>query len=125
MLQAYTLHRLSILKNLGVSVELGKEITPASVRQWNPDLVIVTRGLTPTVPKIPGLERVKVFQANDVLDGKVKADGKVVIIGGNNIGIELAEFLIRQGAQICILEEKWIGRGIERFNRRDLIDRFM
>jgi len=123
MLQAYIPHRLSILKNLGVKVELGKEITPASVRQWNPDLVIVTRGLTPMVPKILGLEKAKVYQANDVLEGKVKVSGKVVIIGGNNIGLECAEFLNRQGTQTVILEERWVGRGFERFIRRGAINR--
>ena len=77
------------------------------------------------MPIIPGLGRAKVFQADEVLAGKVKAEGKVAIIGGSNIGIELANFLIRQGTQISILEEKWVGRGIERFSRRSLIDRLI
>jgi len=123
MLQPYIPHRQAILKTLGVKVELGKEITLESVRQWKPDVVIVTKGLKPTVPKIRGLERAKVYQANDVLEGKVKVGGKVIIIGGNNIGLECAEFLNRQGAQAVILEEKWVGRGFERFIRKGATNR--
>lgn len=126
LLKSYIPHRVSVLRGLGVKMELGKEITLSSVLELNPDIVIVTMGLAPATPVIPGLEKAKVFQADDVLSGKVRAEGRVAVIGGNNIGMELAEFLMKHGVrgdQISILEEKWAGRGIERFSRRSLIDK--
>jgi len=126
LLKPYVHHRISVLKSLGVKMELAKEVTVSSVHELNPDIVIVTMGLAPATPLIAGLEKAKVFQADDVFAGKVRAEGRVAIIGGNNIGMELAEFLIKHGAQgdqISILEEKWVGRGIELFSRRSLIDK--
>jgi 2,4-dienoyl-CoA reductase-like NADH-dependent reductase (Old Yellow Enzyme family) len=116
--------RLSLLESLHVQVEIGKEITPLSVQELSPDLVLWTKSLKPGEALIPGPDRVKTVQADLVLEGKVQVRGKVVVIGGGNIGIELAEHLMKEaGVFITIVEEKWMGYGIERFSRIAIIGR--
>jgi 2,4-dienoyl-CoA reductase-like NADH-dependent reductase (Old Yellow Enzyme family) len=118
--------RLSLLESLKVRVELGKEITGLSVRELNPDLVLWIKSLKRGEALIPGLDRIKTFHADRVLEEKIPVKGKVVVIGGSHVGIELAEHLMKEAdVFITIVEEKWVGRGIERFSRIAVVDRLM
>jgi 2,4-dienoyl-CoA reductase (NADPH2) len=111
------------LKKLGVKVELGKDAGAADIRKIKPDAVILATGGVPTVPKITGINSSNVMNGTD-LHGKMKLYlrffkpetlrslsrfylpiGKtVVIIGGGMHGLELAEFLIKRGRKVTVLE---------------------
>jgi 2,4-dienoyl-CoA reductase-like NADH-dependent reductase (Old Yellow Enzyme family)/thioredoxin reductase len=98
-------YNLSQLKKLPVNIELGKEATPAMVAGFAPDVVIVATGSTPFTPKIPGLEenRVsKVVTAIDVLEGKKEIGEWIVVIGGELVGCETAEYLADRGKKVII-----------------------
>jgi NADPH-dependent 2,4-dienoyl-CoA reductase/sulfur reductase-like enzyme len=87
----------------GVEVRLGEEVTATSVADSKPDAVIVAAGVTPLVPEIPGIERDNVVTALDVLSGKGDVGEKVVIIGGELVGCETADFLCQQGKQVTVV----------------------
>ncbi len=111
------------LKTLGVRVELGKEAGVADIQKINPDAVILATGGVPTVPKITGINSGNVMSGAD-LHKKMKFFLKffkpetlrslsrfylplgktVVVIGGGLHGLELAEFLIKRGRNVTILE---------------------
>jgi len=96
-------------------------ITPEAVAYEKPDAVIAGRGLSATSAVIPGLENVPSIEADDILDGSVTAEGKTVVLGGGNIGLEIANFLIRQGSQVQVIEEgPTLGHGIEPMTRKIL-----
>jgi 2,4-dienoyl-CoA reductase-like NADH-dependent reductase (Old Yellow Enzyme family)/thioredoxin reductase len=84
-------------------VELGKEGTPESVRLMRPDAVVVATGATPIVPYIPGIASGNVFSALEVLGGGVETGSRVAIIGGELVGCEVAEFLVRQGKSVTLM----------------------
>jgi 2,4-dienoyl-CoA reductase (NADPH2) len=64
------------------------------VVKTQPDAVIVATGAEPTCPPFPGIDKVEVFPAWDVLLGKVDLTGKrVTVLGGGMVGAETAEFL--------------------------------
>jgi NADPH-dependent 2,4-dienoyl-CoA reductase/sulfur reductase-like enzyme len=94
------------LKKLKVKVELGKELTPAEVKKAKADAVIVATGVKPVVPgdEVPGLSaRSNVVMAEDVLLGKAKVVGdRVLVIGGDLVGCEVAEFLADKGKQVTV-----------------------
>ncbi|MBL7126856.1 MAG: FAD-dependent oxidoreductase [Dehalococcoidales bacterium] len=91
------------LQKLGVKIQPGKEATAAAVAEFNPEAVVVATGVKPFVPDISGLDKVKVVQAGDVLEGKVKVGQKVAIIGGELVGCETAEFLADRGRQVTVM----------------------
>lgn len=90
--------------NSGIDIRLNTEATPEIVRTLNPDSVIVAVGSVPATPPIPGSDRENVFQALDALRNEEKLGAKIVIIGGGEIGCELALSLTSKGKEALILE---------------------
>jgi 2,4-dienoyl-CoA reductase (NADPH2) len=85
------------LHALGVNIVLGKEIDSAFVKKNNPDAVVIATGARPLIPDIKGMEDKKVVMAWDLFSGKIKVGKKVVIVGGNAVGLESAIYLADQG----------------------------
>lgn len=81
-------------RKTGVKIEIGKEVTPALVKEVKPDVVIVATGGAPLIPAgVPGVDKERVVTAWDVLSGKVVVGGNLVILGGGMVGCETADFL--------------------------------
>ena len=85
------------LKARPVEILLGKEANQALVRDMAPDVLIVATGATPLLPSIPGNKDSKVVFAWDVLAGNAAAGRKVIVVGGNAVGLETALYLASQG----------------------------
>ena len=85
------------LRALNVNTLLGKEVDQGLVREMKPDVVILATGASPILPNIPGIETQGVVTAWDVLSGKDRVGEKVVIVGGNAVGLETALYLADQG----------------------------
>jgi 2,4-dienoyl-CoA reductase-like NADH-dependent reductase (Old Yellow Enzyme family)/thioredoxin reductase len=90
------------LNKLEVKIELGKEATAAMIEEFRPEVVVLATGARPLLPDIPGLDRTHVVQAGDVLEGKVGVGNKVVVIGGELVGCETAEFLADKGKRVTV-----------------------
>jgi len=86
------------LRDLGVDVRLGFAADAESIAALEPDQVILATGARPAAPPIPGLDRPQVCQAWDVLQGKARPQGRVVVIGGGAVGLETALNIARRGA---------------------------
>jgi len=80
-----------------VEILLGKEADEAFIREQAPDALFVATGATPLLPSIPGINHSKVVFAWDVLAGKATVGRKVIIVGGNAVGLETALYLASQG----------------------------
>jgi 2,4-dienoyl-CoA reductase (NADPH2) len=85
------------LKTLTIDVELGVEINRENITRWAPDVAVVATGARPLWPNIPGIESNNVVHAWDVLEGKTDVGKRVVIVGGNAVGLETAIYLANQG----------------------------
>lgn len=83
--------------NLGIDVRLNTPVTAELIRQLKSDAVFNCVGSSPIIPSIPGSSLPNVVESHDIIDGKVKVSGKVVIIGGGMVGLETAELLIESG----------------------------
>jgi len=101
-MQALVTYQSTRVAKLGVKVEKGKEASADLILSQEPDAVILATGVEPIVPDIPGLERAQVVQAVDVLEGKANAGEKVVVIGGELVGCETADFLAGQGKTVTV-----------------------
>jgi 2,4-dienoyl-CoA reductase (NADPH2) len=120
------------LAKLGVKVELGREVDAALVGKVKPDVLIVATGGKNAIPAIPGLGNAKVIDSAS-LHRKLKLAlrlfgppllarltkwympvGKnVVVVGGGVQGCQLAEFLVKRGRSVTIVEPgEVLGEGL-------------
>lgn len=114
--QVYAQKNIEVRLNTEATVELVKELNPAGV--------FVSCGATPVIPKLPGMDSKKVVKAEDVLNGIVKVEGSVAVIGSGLTGLETAEKLAMEGHEITVIEmAKEIGPSIYRTVLYDLMSR--
>jgi 2,4-dienoyl-CoA reductase-like NADH-dependent reductase (Old Yellow Enzyme family)/thioredoxin reductase len=93
------------LKKLGVTLCTGTRATAKTVEEENPDVVVIATGALPLKPHIPGIEHENVVTAWDVLANRVHTGKQVVVIGGNALGLETADYLASQGKDVKVVEE--------------------
>ena len=90
------------ITNLGIETRLG---TPVDVRYLTGfDHVIVSTGVTPRDPQIPGQERAKTYL--EVLQG-APVGRRVAIVGAGGIGFDVAEYLVSNGHSATLDPEVW------------------
>lgn len=81
------------LKRYGVRVELNTAATAAKAEAAKADRVILATGAVPNDPDIPGIDRPNVLFAENVLLGKAVAEGRIIVAGGGETGLETALYL--------------------------------
>jgi 2,4-dienoyl-CoA reductase (NADPH2) len=112
------------LEQLGVDVQLGTEVDAPFVERFKPDAVVVGIGGTAVLPDVPGIESrnvvknadlhhmlkqaLTVFRSSQALSRLTKiwmpVGKQVAIVGGSLQGCELAEFLLKRGRKVTILD---------------------
>ena len=105
-LAAWTTWAVRQLENSGVDLHLGREVTKPMLDEGKPDVLVLASGALPAVPPIPGIRGDNVFDARDVLLGKVQLKDKAVILGAGYVGLETADFLIARGVDVTVLEKE-------------------
>ena len=111
------------IMKLGVNIHLGEEFTPETADATKPDVVILATGGLPFTPDIPGIYGHNVM-TNTTLHRRLKyflrvfgpntlrwltrfwmpLGKRVVIIGGAIQGCELAEFLVKRGRKVIVVD---------------------
>ena len=91
-------------EELGVKTCLEIKVTPSLVKTLAPDIVILATGALPITPQIPGIYQENVVSAWDILQDKAEAGDKALIIGGGQIGCEVASLLVDKGKKVTIVE---------------------
>jgi len=85
------------IQKYGIHLHLEQEVTINTVKEFNPDVVLLTTGSKPIKPSIPGIDRENVYWANEVFSKDAPIGKNNVIIGGGATGIELAIYLAKFG----------------------------
>ena len=117
---------------LGVKVQLGRSVDRALVDSVKPDVLILATGVKNAVPPIPGLDDPKVIDSAS-LHRKLKlalrvfgpeslgrltkwympVGKRVIVVGGGVQGCQLAEFLVKRGRSVTIVEtSEVLGEGL-------------
>ncbi len=91
----------------GVRLHLGRHVDAQALAQGGYDEVIVATGVSPRVPRIPGLEHPKVLSYIDVLRHRKPVGQRVAIIGAGGIGFDVAEFLVHDGPSPALDPAPW------------------
>jgi len=98
------------LEQLGVDVRLDTEVTEALIREIAPDVVVVATGSVPSVPQdmmtaLYALENVRVLMADDLLEQGEDVGKSILVLGGEQIGLQIADHVSEQGAAVFVAEE--------------------
>jgi 2,4-dienoyl-CoA reductase (NADPH2) len=108
----------------GVAIRLGEKIDASVIEKVKPDVVILATGGIPAMPDIPGINKRSVVKSPD-LQRQLKfflkfmsprllrwltrfwmpIGNRVVIIGSDIHGCELAEFLTKRGRKVTIVDK--------------------
>ena len=91
------------LEKSGVEVRLESTVTRELVEHIGAEAVIVATGALPVMSSVPAVDA-KILSAWGVLSGREAVGAKVVVMGGGEVGCELAEYLAAQGKDVTIVE---------------------
>lgn len=92
------------LKDAGVKVKLGRELTFEQIEKLDADEIVMATGATAKIPPTPGIDLPHVSTATDILLGIKEAGQRVTVIGGGQVGCELALWLEEKGRQVTLVE---------------------
>ena len=99
------------VRDAAIKVRLNCEATAEQISRMKFDAVIVAVGSEAAVPPIPGVEKPHVLQGVDVFGREEQLGKRVVIIGGGQVGCEMAVHLGEHGCIPTVVEmEEHIAR---------------
>lgn len=93
----------------GVKFVLNSEATPETIQAAGADVVILATGAPHRVmPDIPGISLPHVVGPEEILFGKAPVGKRVVVLGGNRIGVDMAYTIMKRklADKVVIVEEQ-------------------
>ena len=103
---------MTMCRKYGADIRLLTEATAESVLAMDPDAVILCTGARPCRPDVPN-DGIETLQAVDILLGKVVPGRSCLVVGGNMIGLETAEYLMMLHRKVTVLaSEDSVGEDI-------------
>lgn len=112
------------IKKYGVKCHLNIEATLDTVKDENPDVVILATGSVPIKPSIEGIDTPIVSVLAQIFDGNRPIIKKTLIIGGGATGCEAALYLSENGCPVTIVEKlPKIGMHIESITKRVILNK--
>jgi 2,4-dienoyl-CoA reductase-like NADH-dependent reductase (Old Yellow Enzyme family)/thioredoxin reductase len=93
------------LRRLGVQVRLKTPLSVALLAVVKPQSVIIATGSLTEAPLLKGLftTPMQVVSAEEIIAGTEKAGRRVVVLGGDQIGLLTADFLAEAGGEVVVL----------------------
>jgi NADPH-dependent 2,4-dienoyl-CoA reductase/sulfur reductase-like enzyme len=87
----------------GVEIRFETTVTRELIERDGAEAVIVATGARPLAPSVLAVDA-KILSSWDVLSGRETVGAKVVVMGGGEVGCELAELLAVEGRVVVIVE---------------------
>jgi 2,4-dienoyl-CoA reductase-like NADH-dependent reductase (Old Yellow Enzyme family)/thioredoxin reductase len=93
------------LRRLGVQVRLETPLSVALLTVVKPQSVIIATGSLTEAPLLKGLftTPMQVVSAEEIIAGTEKAGRRVVVLGGDQIGLLTADFLAEAGSEVVVV----------------------
>jgi 2,4-dienoyl-CoA reductase-like NADH-dependent reductase (Old Yellow Enzyme family)/thioredoxin reductase len=92
------------IKKAGVKIELNHKADSASIKLFNPDILIAATGALPEIPRnIPGWDLPHVVDLYSVLSGNITTGDRILVLGYDTQSVECAEWLSEQGKKVFLI----------------------
>ena len=92
------------IQRVGVKVCCNTTLTEDLLNEIKPNEIIFAVGASPIIPNIPGNNRHNVYKFDDILNGYILPEGKVAVIGGGLVGLEVSEYLKSRNREVTVIE---------------------
>ena len=93
------------LQRLDVDLHLETRLTTAFIDKTAPDTVLLATGSLPSMPIIKGFSRTRmpVYTVVEVMEGEMPAGDQILVLGGGQSALMLADYLAEAGKAVTIL----------------------
>ena len=105
-LRDYKDYLIRKLRRLEIPVCLGRAVSLGDLEGKGYDCIVIAVGPKYTRPDIPGADLPHVWIANDVFGHEAELSEDVVVIRGNEIGVDTAMHLAKLGHRVTVLEKR-------------------
>ena len=102
--KAFVRYMTTQLKKQKVNVIMNTEATREMIENLDPDAVLVAVGSDAFMPPIEGIDGANVINARDVFGHEEKLGKKIAIVGGGNVGCEMAIYFDSLGKESVVVE---------------------
>jgi 2,4-dienoyl-CoA reductase-like NADH-dependent reductase (Old Yellow Enzyme family)/thioredoxin reductase/putative sterol carrier protein len=111
-----------IINKFRIEVNLNTSFSEEILDKYKPDILVLATGITPALLNINGINGSKISYYSDVFEGRIPKGNNIVVIGGDTISIEIAEFLSHENKKIILVSEnKRLGSGIHSLVAREIL----
>ncbi len=87
-----------------IDIRLNTKATVETIQSERPDEVVAAIGATSYYPPIKGIDTPMVIRAEDVFFKESEIGTNVVVAGGGEVGLEVADHLARNGKSVVLVE---------------------
>ncbi|MBY9000322.1 MAG: FAD-dependent oxidoreductase [Candidatus Heimdallarchaeota archaeon] len=96
-----------VLKEHNIETQLETLFSRQMVDEIGADIVVLATGIREKIPEIKGWKNDHFLSFSDVLlRGKIPQGKNIAILGGDMIGVEVAEYLVSKGKHLTIITSK-------------------
>jgi len=99
---------LKQIEVLNIDLKLNTYITAAQLKAAGFDEVVISSGVAPRVPNMPGVDHEKVVTYQQVLGEGLELGKRVAVMGAGGIGYDMCEYLTHQGPSLTLNKELWM-----------------
>lgn len=92
------------LREAEVHIHLNQEVTALQLKEMNADEIITATGAKAKIPPIEGITQEHVLMGVEALSGRKPIGNKVLVIGGGQVGCEIAIWLKDKGKDVKVIE---------------------
>ena len=97
--------REHMLRQAGVHVAMGKEITVKDILAERPEVLVLATGTRPFMPTyVPGIDSRIVTDYESIVRGRTDIGRNCIVVGGQTLGTTVAEHMAEAGAKVTIIE---------------------
>ena len=98
------------LNRLGVEIRLNTTLSEDLLHQISPDVLVIATGSLPEVPLgfIEGLDNIRdieLLMVDELLEEERLTGDNILVIGGDQIGLQVADYLSESGRKIYVVEK--------------------
>ena len=90
-----------------ITLNLNTWVTAQDLKDAGFDEIVISTGVAPRIPNMPGIDHEKVVSYQDLLGKELKLGKSVAIMGAGGIGFDVGEYLSHQGPSITENKEAW------------------